>query len=182
MRICSLLPSATEIVADLGLVDALVGVSEECRWPPEVVGKPVVTAPKRSLAELSSARIDETVRASLAEGGSLYAVDADLIEALAPDVIVTQDLCPVCAVSSGDVTTTCAVPAEVISLDPMTLEDVAASVELLAGRLGVAEVGARVAVAMRDAIAEVADATRHASRRRVFVAEWIEPPDRKSVV
>ena len=176
MRICSLLPSATEIVADLGLVDALVGVSEECRWPPEVVGKPVVTAPKRSLAELSSARIDETVRASLADGGSLYAVDADLIETLAPDVIVTQDLCPVCAVSSGDVTTACAVPAEVISLDPMTLEDVAASVELLAGRLGVAEVGARVAAAMRDAIAEVADATRHAPRRRVFVAEWIEPP------
>src|SRR5688572_32819345 len=99
MRICSLLPSATEIVADLGLVDALVGVSEECRWPPEVVGKPVVTAPKRSLAELSSARIDEAVRASLADGGSLYAVDADLIETLAPDVIVTQDLCPVCAVS-----------------------------------------------------------------------------------
>ena len=59
MRICSLLPSATEIVADLGLVDALVGVSEECRWPAEVVGKPVVTAPKRNLAELSSARIDD---------------------------------------------------------------------------------------------------------------------------
>ena len=95
-------------------------------------------------------RIDETVRASLADGGSLYAVDADLIETLAPDVILTQDLCPVCAVSSGDVTTACAVPAEVISLDPMTLEDVAASVELLARRLGVAEVGARVAAAMRD--------------------------------
>ena len=159
MRICSLLPSATEIVADLGLVDSLVGVSEECRWPPEVVGKPIVTAPQRSLAELSSVEIDATVRASLGDGGSLYAVDAELIESLAPDLIVTQDLCPVCAVSSGDLTSACVVTAEVVSLDPMTLDEVAGSVELLAQRLGVAEGGARVAAAMRAALAELADAT-----------------------
>ena len=176
MRICSLLPSATEIVADLGLVDALVGVSEECRWPPEVVGKPVVTAPKRNLAELSSARIDETVRASLADGGSLYAVDADLIEALAPDVIVTQDLCPVCAVSSGDVTTACAVRGGGDLARPDDARGRRRLRGAARGALGVAEVGARVAAAMRDAIAEVADATRDAPRRRVFVAEWIEPP------
>ena len=176
MRICSLLPSATEIVADLGLVDALVGVSEECRWPPEVVGKPVVTAPKRSMTELTSAEIDVVVRSSLGESGSLYAVDATLIEELAPDLIVTQDLCPVCAVSSGEVTSVCAVDAEVVSLDPMTLEDVAASVELLAGRLGVPENGAAVAGAMRRSLGELGAATRDAPRRRVFVAEWIDPP------
>jgi iron complex transport system substrate-binding protein len=175
-RICSLLPSATEIIADLGLVDSLVGVSEECRWPPEVVGKPIVTAPKRSMAELSNAEIDETVRASLGESGSLYAIDVELIESLEPDVIVTQDLCPVCAVSSGDLATACAVPAEIVSLDPMTLEGVARSIEVLAARLDVADRGVELAERMRQSLAETGAATAAASRRRVFVAEWVEPP------
>ena len=102
MRICSLLPSATEIVADLGLADSLVGVSAECRWPPEVVGKPVVTAARLDTRELASLDIDAAVRTSVRDGVSLYAVDADLIAALEPDLIVTQDLCSVCAVSSGE--------------------------------------------------------------------------------
>ncbi|MDQ1467492.1 MAG: iron complex transport system substrate-binding protein, partial [Actinomycetota bacterium] len=92
MRICSFLPSATEIIAELGLIDSLVGVSDECRWPPEVLGKPVVTAAKIDPSTMSSLEIDEAVRASLRDGRSLYSVDAELIEALAPDLIVTQDL------------------------------------------------------------------------------------------
>jgi iron complex transport system substrate-binding protein len=102
MRICSLLPSATEIIAELGLVDSLVGVSEECRWPPEVVGKPVVSASHVDPANLSSAEIDAAVRASVLDGRSLYTIDADLVEELSPELIVTQDLCAVCAVSSGE--------------------------------------------------------------------------------
>jgi iron complex transport system substrate-binding protein len=102
MRICSFLPSATEIIAELGFLDSLVGVSEECRWPPEVVGKPVVTAARIDPPRMSSVEIDEAVRASVRDGRSLYAVDAQLIETLAPDLIVTQDLCAVCAVSSGE--------------------------------------------------------------------------------
>src|ERR671910_197238 len=98
MRICSLLPSATEIIADLGLIDSLVGISEECRWPPEVVGKPVVTAAKLDPLALTSLEIDRMVRDAVGEGRSLYTVDADLIDALQPDLIVTQDLCAVCAV------------------------------------------------------------------------------------
>ena len=176
MRICSLLPSATEIVADLGLVDSLVGVSEECRWPAEVVGKPIVTAPRVHMADLSSVEIDATVRASLGASGSLYAVDAGLLESLAPDLIVTQDLCPVCAVSSGDLASACVVTAEVVSLDPMRLDEVAGSVELLAQRLGVAERGAEVAGEMHAALAELGAATAGAQRRRIFVAEWIDPP------
>ena len=101
MRICSLLPSATEIIAELGLIESLVGVSEECRWPPEVIGKPVVTAARIDAASLTSLEIDEVVRDSVRDGVSLYTVDAELIGALAPDLIVTQDLCTVCAVSSG---------------------------------------------------------------------------------
>ena len=89
---------------------------------------------------------------------------------------MTQDLCPVCAVSSGEWPRPAPCRREVISLDPMTLEDVAASVELLAARLGVAERGSEVAAEMRDDDREVADATRAAPRRRVFVAEWIDPP------
>ena len=137
MRICSLLPSATEMIADLGLIDALVGVSNECRWPPAVVGKPIVTAARLDPSSLTSLEIDEAVRASIRDGSSLYSVDADLLEALDPDLIVTQDLCAVCAVSSGALATACPVETEVLSLDPRTLGGVADSVRTLAGRLGV---------------------------------------------
>ena len=176
MRICSLLPSATEIVADLGLIDALVGVSEECRWPDQVVGKPVVSVASIDPAELSSREIDEAVRASLREGRSLYAVDAELIEALAPDVILTQDLCTVCAVSSGELASACPVGAEVVSLDPRTLGDVADSVRTLGARLGVATRGEELAAAMLDAVEQTASAVRGLRRPRVFFAEWIDPP------
>src|SRR4051812_33180986 len=137
MRICSFLPSATEMIADLGLVDSLVGVSEECRWPDEVVGRPVVTAARIDPSLLSSRAIDEAVRESVRDGRSLYAVDADLIAELAPDLIVTQDLCAVCAVSSGELESACPVGAEVLSLDPRTLGDVADSVRTLAAALAV---------------------------------------------
>jgi iron complex transport system substrate-binding protein len=96
-RICSLLPSATEIVAELGGLDALVGVSAECRWPPQLVGKPVVTAARLDPAAPTSLEIDEAVREALRDGSSLYAVDAELMSRLAPDLVVTQDLCAVCA-------------------------------------------------------------------------------------
>src|SRR5262249_17387304 len=125
MRICSFLPSATEIIAELGLLDALVGVSEECRWPADVVGRPVVTAAAIDPSTLSSLEIDEAVRAALRDARSLYAVDADLIAELEPDVIVTQDLCAVCAVSSGDLESACPVGVDVISLDPRTFDDLA---------------------------------------------------------
>lgn len=176
MRICSLLPSATEMIADLGLIDSLVGVSEECRWPPEVVGKPVVTAARIDSSRMSSLEIDESVRAAVRDGRSLYAVDADLIAELDPDLIVTQDLCAVCAVSSDELAAACPVPADVLSLDPRTLRDVAQSVRTLASRLGVPERGEAIAAGMLDAIAVVAAAVTHLPRRRVFFAEWIDPP------
>ena len=176
MRICSFLPSATEIIAELGLLDALVGVSEECRWPAEVVGLPVVTAARIDPSELSSLEIDESVRAALREGRCLYAVDGELVAALAPDVIVTQDLCAVCAVSSGELASACPVGAEVISLDPRTFGEVANSVQTLAARLGAAGRGAEIAVRMRQTAQSVASAVSGLPRRRVFFAEWLEPP------
>jgi iron complex transport system substrate-binding protein len=198
MRIVSLLPSATEIIAALGLGDALVGRSNECTYPPEILDRPVVTAARIDPRALDSLEIDRQVRASIADGRSLYAVDARLIDSLRPDVIVTQDLCAVCAVSSGELATACPIGAEVISLDPSTLEEVATSIETLATRLGVGERGRELAGEMRSTIELVRRATgvrdtgyaadghtdegmrSHAleaeRRPRVFVAEWIDPP------
>jgi iron complex transport system substrate-binding protein len=176
VRICSFLPSATEIIAELGQIDSLVGVSEECRWPPEVVGKPVVTVARIDPSSLSSLEIDEAVRASLRDGRSLYRVDAELIDALRPDLIVTQDLCAVCAVSSGELASACPVAADVVSLDPRTFRDVADSVRVLADRLGVVERGEEIAAQMVGTAAEVASAVGGLPRSRVFFAEWLDPP------
>ena len=176
MRVCSLLPSATEIIAELGLIDSLVGVSEECRWPPGVVGKPVVTAARIDPSSLSSIEIDTAVRASMVDGGSLYAVDADLITELDPDLIVTQDLCAVCAVSSAELSDACPVGAEVLSLDPRTLGEVAASVRRLAARLDAVAEGDRIAGRMNRSIEETAESVRGSVPRRVFFAEWLDPP------
>jgi iron complex transport system substrate-binding protein len=181
MRIVSLLPSATEIIAHLGLADALVGRSNECTYPPEITHLPVVTAARIDPRELESVEIDRQVREAIGDGRSLYAVDAALIDRLAPDVIVTQVLCAVCAVSSGELASACPVGATVISLDPSTLDEVAASIEMLAKRLGVAEQGREVAGEMRATIDDVRRSTGVAldagvHRPRVFVAEWIDPP------
>jgi iron complex transport system substrate-binding protein len=176
VRICSFLPSATEIVCELGFADALVGVSEECRWPPSVVGKPVVTAARIDPSSLSSLEIDEAVRSSLRDGRSLYTVDAELIEALGPDLIVTQDLCAICAVSSGELASACPVGAEVVSLDPRTFGDVVDSVRLLAEKLGAVDRGEELAARMLDTVEQVAAAVRGLPPVRVFFAEWLEPP------
>jgi iron complex transport system substrate-binding protein len=176
VRICSLLPSATEIVADLGLIDSLVGVSEECAWPPEVKGKPVVTAARVDTRRLADAEIDRVVRESVADGSSLYTVDADLIDELKPDVLITQDLCTVCAVSSGDLATACPVGASVISLDPGTIDEIADSVLRLGEEFGAEERARALVDDMRQRIGAVRAGTAGHPRRRVFVAEWIDPP------
>ena len=158
------------------LADSLVGRSNECTYPPEVVHLPVVTAARIDPAALESVEIDRQVREAIKDGRSLYAVDAELIERLAPDVIVTQDLCAVCAVSSGELGSACPVGATVISLDPSTLDEVATSIETLARALGVPERGSELAGEMRRSIDEIRRATAGLPRPRVFVAEWIDPP------
>ncbi len=117
MRICSLLPSATEIVADLGLGGCLVGVSEECDWPPEVRSLPVVTASRVDTAQMSSFEVEQAVREAISDGRPLYAIECDLLEELEPDLILTQDLCAVCAVSADAVDELCAADVEVVALD-----------------------------------------------------------------
>lgn len=176
LRICSLLPSATEIIAELGLVENLVGVSAECRWPAQVIGKPIVSAARVDTAALESEEIDRLVRETTADGCSLYAVDAELIDRLAPDLIVTQDLCAVCAVSSADLSSACPVDAEVLSLDPRTFGEVAESVTALARRLGAEGLGVEIAEEMWKKAHGVERAVADLARPRVFLAEWIDPP------
>jgi iron complex transport system substrate-binding protein len=175
LRICSLLPSATEIVAALGLSDRLVGRSAECDWPPAVSKLPVVTAARVDTSELTSAAIDTAVRAALADGRSLYAVDAELIARLAPDLILTQDLCEVCAVSSSE-PALCSLGVETLALDAHSLRGIERSILSLAATLGAAERGAALVAAMEAKIAATGASIDRLTRRQVFVAEWLEPP------
>ena len=126
MRIVSLLPSATEILFALGLGDNVVGVSHECDFPPAARTKQVVIQ-SRVKKDASAAEIDAQVRDFVSRGESLYAVDADLLENLKPDVILTQDLCHVCAASPDDLATALSrfvYPPEVLTLNPLDLGDV----------------------------------------------------------
>lgn len=176
MRIVSLLPSATDMIAELGLLDSLVGISEDSNWPPEVLSKPLVARTKIDVSGLTSAEIDAVVNESSSESHSLYAVDADLMDELRPDLVVTQDLCEVCAVSSGDLATACPIGTEVFSMNPRSFDDVIESVVNLADRLGVHERGVAVAEAMRAKVDAVRAAVAGLERPRVFVAEWMDPP------
>src|SRR5919197_2776454 len=173
MRIVSLLPSATEIVGALGLADRLVGRSEECDWPPEVVDVPVVSVSRVDTSQLGGAEIDAAVRAALTDGRSLYAVDAELLDELQPDLILTQDLCAVCAVSSGELRDAC---ADVLALDASTIEELYAVIENLARRLGVPERGAEVVARTRQGVEAIRRSVAGLPRPRGFVAEWLEPP------
>ena len=173
MRVVSLLPSATEIVADLGLLGSLVGRSHECQWPEGVRSVPVVSASRIDSAALSGRQIDQAVRAAVEKGETPYAVDGDLLASLRPDVILTQDLCKVCAVSGAEMAD---VGAKVISLGPRTLSEVAESVRYLGRELGVTDRGLAVAGKMMERIDAVRRASQGKCRPRVFVAEWIDPP------
>jgi iron complex transport system substrate-binding protein len=175
LRVCSLLPSATEIVAALGCLDQLVGRSAECDFPPSVARLPIVTSARIDTADLDSRAIDGAVRAALADGRSLYAVDGDLIARLAPDLILTQDLCEVCAVSSRD-ESLCAIGIETRALDASSIAGIEQSVLELGARLGVQARARAVVNAMELAIRETSDRVRGLPRRRVFVSEWLDPP------
>jgi iron complex transport system substrate-binding protein len=176
VRVCSLLPSATEIVAALGCADLLVGRSAECDHPPGVDRLPVVTAARIDSSQLGSGAIDAAVREAVLGGQALYALDEALIERLAPDVVITQDLCHVCAVSSDEVRRVRSLDADVLALDPHTLAEVAESVRTVARRLGVAARGEQVAGAMEERIGSIRQAVAGADPVRVFVAEWLDPP------
>jgi iron complex transport system substrate-binding protein len=179
-RIASLLPSATEIVCALGAGDQLVGISHECDFPPAIRDRPVLTRSRIDSTGTSRA-IDAAVRSVIAGALSIYDVDADQLSRLSPDVIVTQDLCEVCAVSLDDVRAAVARLAHrrdiaIVTLHPARLADVLGDVERVAAALGCAERGAAVRAELEQRIAAIGRrAAQITSRPRVVSLEWIDP-------
>jgi iron complex transport system substrate-binding protein len=177
VRIVSLLPSATEIVYALGLGDSLVGVSHECDYPDAAKSLPPLT---RSLlpSGLTSAEIDTAVSTSLRDQHTVYALDEALLHELEPDFVLTQSLCEVCAVPRDLVEeAVCSMPraAEVISLDPSSLDDVLADILRVGGRLGRLQQGEAVVAGLRGRLDTVRVRAPMAHRPRVFCAEWLDP-------
>jgi iron complex transport system substrate-binding protein len=178
MRIVSLLPSATEIVYALGLGDLLVGVTHECDFPEAARALPVLTSSTLPSAG-SSAEIDRHVRRSLHAGSSLYALDAELLERLAPDLILTQELCVVCAVSYEIVASAAKRlrgDPRVISLEPSSLEDVYATIETVAALAGEESRGPTLVAQLRNRAAALAQRVQGRPRPRALVLEWTDPP------
>lgn len=181
MKIVSLLPSATEIVYALGLGDQLEAVTDECDFPPEATTKPVVS--RSALPQgrpLTSREIDDAVRQKMDAGDPLYVLDKALIQRISPDVILTQDLCRVCAVPSGQVQRALeeigASDAEVISLDPQSLDGILDGIRTVGQALDRKAEADELTASLRDRIEAVRRAALRLPTVRVFCLEWLDPP------
>jgi iron complex transport system substrate-binding protein len=178
MRILSLLPSATEIVYALGLEDDLVGVTHECDWPTAARSKRAVSS--SSLPEATEpAEVDRLVSASVTSGEPIYRLDVEAVRELAPDIVLSQDLCAVCAVPSGyvnDALDVLGCRAEVISLDPGSIDEVLGCVLLVGEATGKSARANALVDDLRERLRAVDEAVRSAERPRTFALEWADPP------
>ncbi len=178
-RVVSLIASATEIVHALGAGASQVARSHECDWPPAVVDLRALTRPKFKV-EGSSRAIDQAVKALVEQGLAVYEVDAEAMRALAPDVILTQDQCEVCAVSLADVEravcTWIGSAPQIVSLRPHAMADVYADVGRVAAALGRPAAGAALIESMQARIAGIAAAVADRGKPRLAFIEWIDPP------
>lgn len=177
-RIVSLLPSATEILWFLGLGERVVGVTYECNEPPEAALLPQVTdtiiPPGAPPAE-----IDRIISAAMAEGSELYRLDRDLLLSLDADLIVTQDLCRVCALPAGDVDAALAdlgCDSEVFSYDPMTLTQVMDEIDRLAAWAGAPPTAGGKVADLRNRLAAISARVEERPRPKVLLLEWTDPP------
>lgn len=163
----------------MGLGDDVVGVSYECDYPPEARGKPVVVRTRIDQDALDSRAIDERVRASLRRRESLYDIDVEALKRLRPDLIVTQQLCDVCAVGSSQVTQALgALPhqPQVLALHPHTLEDALEDLRRVGEATQRAAEAERILRSLRSRLARVEAAVAGAPRPRAFCLEWLDPP------
>jgi iron complex transport system substrate-binding protein len=177
VRIVSLLPSATEIVYALGLDDELLGVTDECDSPPAARDKRVVVR-SRQPAGMTPGQIDDWVRAEAPNGG-LYRLDHAAIAEISPELLLTQDLCRVCAVPTGDVDAALArigCAAEVVTLEPQRLDEVIASVADVADAAGEPERGREVVAALHGRLDVVTEAIGGRAAVPTLVLEWLDPP------
>ncbi|MBI2216472.1 MAG: cobalamin-binding protein [Candidatus Rokubacteria bacterium] len=180
MKICSLLPSATEIVFALGLGDRLVGVTHECDFPPEARRLPVVTRSTLDSGDRGSREIHQHIAAARHAGSSVYTLDHDLLTRLDPELILTQELCDVCAVSY-DLVTEAVRRLEgarrVLSLQPTSLDGILATIEQVGAAAGVPERASALVAELRQRIEAIADRAGAAVRRPCVLAlEWLDPP------
>lgn len=178
MQICSLLPSATEILFALGLGDSVAGVTHECDFPPAAAKKPALIRPRLNL-NVSPGEMDRQVSDMIARGESIYAVDADLLAKLAPDLIVTQDLCHVCTVSPDDLGGALARLSKrprVLSLTPHTLADVWEDIRRVGEATHRRRDAQALALAIEQQVAAIEmQAARASARPRVLCLEWLDP-------
>jgi iron complex transport system substrate-binding protein len=181
MKIASLLPSATEIVYALGLGDNLVGVTDECDYPADAVTKPVISRSTLPQGRIQTPReIDDAVRERVQGDGQLYVLDTELLRREQPEVILTQDLCRVCAVPSGQVKRALdqlGLPdANVVSLDPHTLDEVIDEIGVVGKVLGREDEANGLVESMRERVAKVKRTATRVPTVSVFALEWSDPP------
>lgn len=182
-RIASLLASATEILYGIGLGDRVVAVSHECDYPPEVATKPRVTTTLVE-AEAPSREIDQQVRSMAAGGSALYGIDTEKLAELAPELIVTQAQCDVCAVRYADVldavrTQPALRHSRVVAINPMTLEGIFDDIRTVGEAADCAEAAERYVAGLKtrvEAVQEKSQGISAKSRPRVACIEWIDPP------
>ena len=186
MKIVSLLPSATEIVCALGLEENLVGITHECDFPASIAGKPFLTASRISHETMTSKEIDHAVRAHLDGHGSIYDLNTELLEKLDPDLIVTQELCEVCAVSYKTVEKAARMytaDAEVVSLEPNTITDIFDNIKLIGELTNTADRAEEVVKNLQNRLDKIQERIAEANLKSeisnlksVFMLEWLEPP------
>jgi iron complex transport system substrate-binding protein len=179
MRLVSLLPSATEIVYALDLGDELVGVTFECDEPPSARTDKAIVVGGLDTSGMTPGEIDRYVRSQLASGQDLYTLHAQALAGLDPDLILTQDLCRVCALPSGHVTQALnhlGCHADVLTLDPHCLDEVLASILAVGERAGAAGRAARLVAQLRGRLARAEASVAGLARPKVAVLEWVDPP------
>src|SRR4029078_5309765 len=184
MRIVSLPPSATEIVCALGLRDELVGVTHECDWPPEVVGLPVMTSNALDLVDATSREIHRRVGDAVHGGSAIYHLDEDALEAGDADLILTQELCTLCAVGYREVSDTVRaleMDSTVVSLEPTSVEGILNTIATVGARTSAEDAAVDVVGRLRERLGAIE--TKAQERResgfvgpRVVGLEWLDPP------
>lgn len=179
MKIVSLLPSTTEICYALGLGDSVVGVTHECDFPADALGKPRLTANVLPEGAHSSADIDQMIAERVRSGQSIYHLDTDLLAELAPDLILTQELCEVCAVSYTDVLAAARMlpkTPRVAAFEPHNIAEILASIVEVARLAGVPGQGEQTVQELQARLASVAERVAGAEPKRVLCLEWLAPP------
>ncbi len=180
MRVCSFLPSTTEILYELGLGDNITGVTHECDYPPEARDKNMVIMSFIDPEKLSSSEIDEVVRKNAEAGKSTYLIDREALKEADPDIILTQELCDVCAVSGNEVMEAVDVlgkKPEIISLEPRTLGEILDTILIIGEVTGTYQKAKDVTGALKNRIDRIGSLLGdERDRPRVFCLEWLDPP------